>query len=103
MLVQLLMGLEPTTFCMAISSSMPDFQHRCGFLARTDAVGLPSITGVPTVIRQSDGSPAPASECVSTRSLDGAKRARGPYRTWRSQVVRSGSLGDPRADARTHA
>jgi hypothetical protein len=40
-----LMGLEPTTFCMAISTYGPDFQHRCGFLADADAVGLPPITG----------------------------------------------------------
>jgi len=68
------MGLEPTTFCMAISSSTHDFQQRCGFVVRTDAVGLRRLPGIRTVIRQSDGSPMLASECVSTRSLDGAKR-----------------------------
>jgi hypothetical protein len=40
-----LMGLEPTTFCMASSGEDPLSQQECGVSAVADAVGLPSING----------------------------------------------------------
>jgi hypothetical protein len=40
-----LMGLEPTTFCMASSDEGPLFQQECGFSAAANAVRLLPITG----------------------------------------------------------
>src|SRR4051795_5149307 len=55
------MGLEPTTFCMAISTWIPDSQQQCGFLGWADAFGLPAITGDSDshwTVRVEGGSPA---------------------------------------------
>ena len=45
-----LMGLEPTTFCMASSGEGPDYEQECGLLAVGDCVGLRPITvGLDTI------------------------------------------------------
>jgi hypothetical protein len=61
------------------------------------------LPGIRTVTGQSHGSRVPASECLSICSLDGAKRPRAPYRTWRPQVVPGRRSADQYCGARIGA
>jgi hypothetical protein len=69
-----LMGLEPTTFCMASRRRSRFSSTDAGFSPRRLPSDYRRLPGIRTVIGQSDGSRCRTRECVSTCSPDGDRR-----------------------------